>query len=48
MKKTGNVVGKKPSFVVLDRIESLDIDEIIDFEFGEYLFKQQGIDSLLE
>lgn len=35
-----NVVGNKPYFLYLDKIESVDIDDNFDFEFAEYLYKK--------
>ena len=34
-----NVVGYHPKFIVLDQFEGVDIDELIDFEFAEFLYK---------
>ena len=33
-----NVVGKNPKFITLDKVESVDIDDMIDFEFAEFLY----------
>ena len=42
MYKKGNVVGEKPRFYILDKIESVDIDDMLDFEFAEFLYKKLG------
>jgi len=43
-----NVVGFRPRFVTLDRIESLDVDEQIDFEFAEFLYNKLGFEWLIK
>lgn len=40
-----NVIGKNPNFIVLDKIESIDIDDTIDFEFAEFMYSKLGFDS---
>lgn len=35
-----NIVTNNPTFVVLDEIESVDIDTELDFEFAEFLYKK--------
>ena len=35
-----NVIGYKPLLFELPRIEATDIDEIIDFEFAEFVYKR--------
>lgn len=35
-----NVVGKKPKLFIIDEVEGLDIDNPIDFEFAEYIYKK--------
>lgn len=47
MFKRGNVVGENPKFLLLDKIESVDIDDMIDFEFAEFLYTKLGLDFLL-
>ncbi len=37
-----NVVGNKPRFITLDRLESVDVDDELDFDFAEYLYKRLG------
>lgn len=39
MIKCKNVVGKKPYIWGIDDIEATDIDNPIDFEFAEYIYK---------
>lgn len=46
MYETGNVVGDRPKFIVLDNKESVDIDDMLDFEFAEYLYKKLGMNWL--
>ena len=38
MIKLKNIVGKKPKFMILDRIESTDIDDEVDFFFLPKLY----------
>ena len=40
MIKHRNIVGKKPLFYKLDDFEAVDIDNPIDFEFAEFLYKK--------
>ena len=47
MIKRKNVVGFKPSFLFLDKIESLDIDDLIDFKIAELIYKERGIKWLM-
>lgn len=47
MYNRGNVIGEKPSFITLDKIESVDIDDTLDFEFAEFLYKKLGFKYLL-
>ena len=35
-----NVLGNKPYFMNIDEIEGLDVDNPIDFEIANYLYKQ--------
>lgn len=42
-----NVVGRNPGFIVLGRMESVDVDEEIDFEFAEFLYQKHGFGWLL-
>jgi len=40
MIKYRNIVGKKPLFYKLDDFEAVDIDNPIDFEFAEFIYKK--------
>ena len=40
MIKYKNVVGKKPTFYLLEGEETMDIDTPLDFEFAEFLYKK--------
>ncbi len=48
MYSRGNVVGENPKFIELDRIESLDVDEQVDFEFAEFVYSKLGLEWLLK
>ena len=37
-----NVIGYKPSFFELDKVESLDIDDLIDFKIAELMYEELG------
>lgn len=39
MIKMKNVVGSKPYIYEIDEVEATDIDNPIDFEFAEYIYK---------
>ena len=41
MIKCKNVVGKKPTFYLLEGDETIDIDTPLDFEFAEYLYNKK-------
>jgi len=43
-----NVVGYKPRFITLDSVESVDVDEWMDFEFAEFLYQKRGMQHLIE
>ena len=45
--KKKNVVGNQPKFFELDKIESLDVDDLIDFKIGELIFQDKGIEWLM-
>lgn len=47
MIKRENVIGKKPEFIQLDKIESLDVDDHDDFQIAESMYKNRGLDWLL-
>ena len=38
-----NVVGSRPSLFLIDEVEATDIDNEIDFEFAEYIYKNHYI-----
>tara|TARA_B100001057_G_C22784136_1_gene924864 strand:- start:57 stop:725 length:669 start_codon:yes stop_codon:yes gene_type:complete len=40
MIKFKNIVGKKPNFFILDKLECADIDEKIDFDIAKLLYKR--------
>lgn len=40
MIKNKNVVGNKPNIYIIDELEATDIDNQIDFDFAEYVYKQ--------
>ena len=43
-----NLVGYKPDFIDLDKVESMDIDELNDFKIAEVMYKELGLDWLLK
>ena len=43
LEKWGSCVGKKPFFYILDSITAMDIDNKIDFDICEYLYKKKVI-----
>ncbi len=47
MMKRKNVVGYKPTFFELDKVESLDIDDLIDFKIAELMYKELGLSWLM-
>ena len=47
MIKRKNVIGFKPSFFELDKVESLDVDDLIDFKIAELMYKKLGIKWLM-
>ena len=48
MTERKNVVGHSPKFFELDKIESVDIDDFIDFKIAELLYQQLGIEWLMQ
>lgn len=36
-----NVVGSRPNIYIIDEVEATDIDNEIDFEFAEYMYKRR-------
>ena len=47
MMERKNVVGNKPKFFELDKVESLDIDDLIDFKIAELMFQEKGMEWLM-
>ena len=47
MMKKKNVVGNQPKFFELDKIESLDVDDLIDFKIAELIYRDKGIEWLM-
>lgn len=47
MIERANVVGRNPKLMTLDRIESIDIDDQLDFEFAEFVYGKKGKDWLM-
>ena len=47
MMERKNVVGNKPKFFELDKVESLDVDDLIDFKIAELMFQEKGIEWLM-
>lgn len=47
MESRENVIGYNPKFIELDKIEAVDIDDQIDFEFAEFLYKKFGFDWII-
>ena len=42
MIKRKNVIGYRPSFFELDKVEALDIDDLVDFKVAELLYQELG------
>ena len=42
MIKRKNVIGYRPSFFELDKVESLDIDDLVDFKVAELMYQELG------
>ncbi len=40
MIKNKDIFGLKPYLYTIDKIESIDIDDIVDFEFAEFMYKK--------
>ena len=40
MIKFKNIVGKKPMFMILDKFESIDINDKIDFIMAQSIYKK--------
>ena len=45
---TKNVIGSNPDFIKLSKMESIDVDDMLDFEFAEFLYQKLGFDWLIE
>jgi len=43
MEDKKSIVGYKPYLLPIDRLEGIDIDDLIDFEFAEFLYKRDRI-----
>ena len=48
MMERKNVVGNKPKFFRLDKVESLDVDDLIDFKIAELMFQEKGMEWLMK
>lgn len=44
MIKCKNVVGEQPYIYVIDEVEATDIDNQIDFDFAEYMYRRSNND----
>ena len=42
MMERKNVVGYQPKFFELDKVESLDVDDLIDFKIAELMYLELG------
>lgn len=40
LEKNKNIIGQRPKFYILDGIESIDIDNMEEFEMAEYFYKK--------
>lgn len=47
MMKRKNVVGYNPSFFELDKVESMDVDDLVDFNVAELMYKELGLNWLM-
>jgi len=43
-----NVVGQAPKFFELDKVESIDVDDFIDFKIAELLYEERGVEWLMQ
>ena len=43
-----NVVGYNPTFFELDKVESIDIDELNDFKIAEVMYQELGLNWLMQ
>lgn len=46
MIKCKNVIGEKPYIFNIDEVEATDIDNQIDFDFAEYIYKQKKAEKI--
>ena len=42
-----NVIGYKPSFFELSKVESLDVDDLTDFKIAELMYRELGTKWLM-
>ena len=47
MIKRKNLVGYRPKFVELDKVEALDVDDFVDFKIAELMYRDLGFDWLM-
>ena len=40
MVKYKNIVGKNPKFIILNKFESIDVNDRIDFELAKLIYKK--------
>ena len=43
-----NVVGVNPKFIILDDVQSIDVDDQIHFDFAEFIYEKYGFSWLME
>ena len=48
MMERKNVVGQAPKFFELDKVESIDVDDFIDFKIAELLYEERGVEWLMQ
>ena len=48
MMERKNVVGYNPSLFELDKVESIDIDDLIDFKNAELMYKELSMNWLID
>lgn len=47
MFEKGNVIADNPKFIELDKMQSIDVDDQLDFEFAEFAYKKFGLEWLI-
>ena len=47
MMERKNVIGYKPSFFELGKVESLDVDDLTDFKIAELMYRELGTEWLM-